>query len=96
VPLSAALSKVALPLGEDLRGGALVTTVRAESADGHRVAFSAAEIDPALGGTEACVAFEIGGKPLPEAMGPFRLVVPSDRRGARWVRKLARLAVQSE
>ena len=46
-----------------------------------------------VGKTDALVAFERDGQPLPDDVGPFRLVVPSDARGGRWVRGLIELHV---
>jgi DMSO/TMAO reductase YedYZ molybdopterin-dependent catalytic subunit len=34
------------------------------------------------------VAFERDGQPLGAEIGPFRLVVPTDKRGGRWVRQV--------
>jgi hypothetical protein len=39
------------------------------------------------------VELQKDGEPLDEAIGPFRLVVPSDRRGARWIRQLVGASV---
>jgi len=41
----------------------------------------------------ALVAFERDGQPLGADIGPFRLVVPSDKRGGRWVRQLVSIKV---
>jgi DMSO/TMAO reductase YedYZ molybdopterin-dependent catalytic subunit len=67
--------------------------VRAEASDGYVVTFSLAELDPAVGATDAILAFEREGQPLGSDVGPFRLVVPSDKRAARWVRNLIKLTV---
>jgi DMSO/TMAO reductase YedYZ molybdopterin-dependent catalytic subunit len=34
------------------------------------------------------LAFERDGQPLGADIGPFRLVVPTDKRGGRWVRQV--------
>jgi len=65
--------------------------VIAEATDGYRVVFSLAELDPQFGNTAVLVANEIDGHPLPEHDGPLRLVVPGDKRQARWVRMLRSL-----
>lgn len=66
---------------------------RAEGRDGYRVAFSLVEVDMSIASSEVFVVFERDGKPLPSDLGPIRLVVPTDKRGARWVRQLASLTV---
>lgn len=82
-----------LPAGEALRGPALTTLIVAEAADGYRVAFSLAEVDPKLGNRSVLVANACDGKPLVEADGPLRLVVPGEVRAARSVRQLKALRV---
>jgi len=93
VPLTDLLSLVAAPLGEALRGKALAASVLVEAADGYRVVFSLAELDPGIRDTQAFLAFERDGKPLGADVGPCRLVVPTDKRGARWVRQVVKLSV---
>jgi hypothetical protein len=93
VALSAVLALVDAPFGDALRGRALGTSLRVEAADGYQVVFSLAEIDPSLGSTDALLAFERDGKPLGADLGPFRIVVPTDKRGARWVRQVVKLSV---
>jgi hypothetical protein len=93
VPLSKILAVVDVPFGTLLKGPALAATVRAEARDGYRVAFSLVELDANIACSEVFVAFQRDGKPLPPATGPFRLIVPTDRRGARSIRQLARVTL---
>jgi DMSO/TMAO reductase YedYZ molybdopterin-dependent catalytic subunit len=67
--------------------------VRAEARDGYRVAFSLVELDSTIASSEVFIAFQRDGKPLPAEMGPFRLIVPTDKRGARWIRQLSRITL---
>ncbi len=82
-----------LPKGEALRGPALTTLIVAEAADGYRVAFTLAELDTRLGNHPVLVANRCDGKPLTDADGPLRLVVPGESRAARSVRQLRQLRV---
>jgi molybdopterin-dependent oxidoreductase-like protein protein len=75
VRLSDLLIKAGVPLGDSLRGRPLALFVVAHASDGYAVVYSLAELDPAM-----------NGKPLDQKQGPFRVVVPSDRRPARWIR----------
>jgi hypothetical protein len=93
VALNELLALVGAPQGEHLRGGALATYVVVEARDDYRVVFSAAELDPGVRDTQVFLAFEKDGEPLGDEVGPFRLVVPSDRRAARWVRQVLRVTV---
>ena len=93
VPLISVLALVATPVGESLRGGALALHVRAEASDGYVAVFSLAELDAGFGTTEALLAYQRDGQPLAGPVGPFRLVVPTDKRGGRWVRGLVKVRV---
>jgi hypothetical protein len=93
VALPELLARAGAPQGDALRGPALASYVLFEARDGYRVVFSLAELDPGIRDTDACLAFLKDGAPLGEDVGPFRLVVPGDHRGARWVRQLSRATV---
>lgn len=82
-----------LPAGEALRGPALLTVLRAEAADGYRVAFTLAEIDRKLGNHAVLIADRCDGAALTAADGPLRLVVPGEARAARSVRQLRAVMV---
>lgn len=94
-PLARVLGLVGAPFGEQLKGDAFAGYVLVEARDGYRVVFSLIELDTKTAGTEAFVAFEKDGQPLPNGMGPIRLIVPTDRRGARWVREVTRISVST-
>lgn len=87
------LDLVSAPAGHDLRGPRLMLGVVAEAADGYRVLFSLAELDPGFGAATAIVALSQDGQPLPAAEGPLRLVIAGDDHYSRWVRQLVRLRV---
>jgi hypothetical protein len=87
------LRRAGAPVGRDLSGNAVATYVRASAKDGYQVVFSLAELDPAFTPNDIIVADTIGGKPLFDYQGPFRIVAPHDKRGARSIRMLQRLEV---
>ena len=93
VLLSALLKKAGVPTGPQLRGAAMATYVVAEGADGYRVTFSIAELDSDFQNSEVIVADTLNGAPLDQKVGPLRLVVPHDKRPARWVRTLRSIRV---
>jgi DMSO/TMAO reductase YedYZ molybdopterin-dependent catalytic subunit len=93
VALQEILHKAGVPQGEALRGPAMATYVLAEAADGYRVVFSLAELDPGIIDSEVMVADTMDGAPLRDKLGPFRLVAPHEKRPARWVRMLKSLTV---
>ena len=52
------------------------------------VAFTLAELDPAVGARRVLLADALDGNPLGAEQGPWRLVVPDDKRPARWARQV--------
>src|SRR5262245_11790604 len=53
------------PQGHDLRGPNLLLAILAEAADGYKVAYMLADIDPQFGARTAIVALTQNGRPLP-------------------------------
>lgn len=94
VRLSELLEKAGVPLGDKLKGSALATYVVARAADGYAVVYSVAELDPAMNGNEIIVADAMNGKPLSQRQGPFEVIVPTDKRPARWIRMVDEFEVQ--
>jgi hypothetical protein len=64
-----------------------------EAADGYRVLFALPEIDPAFTDKRVVLAFLKDGKPLDAKEGPYRIVVPDEKRMARWVRQVTTLKI---
>jgi hypothetical protein len=93
VAISEVLKKAGVRLGEALRGGALASYVLASASDGYQVLFSMAELDPAMTDQQFLLADKADGKPLFGENGSFRLVIPTDKRGARSVRMLTKLEI---
>ena len=93
VPLREILKGAGVPLGKDLRGKVLASYVLAKAHDGYLVVFSLGEMDEAFGNESIIVADKRDTKPLFGYQGPFRLVCPNDKAGARSVRMLETLEV---
>lgn len=93
VPLEELFRRAGVPQGSRLRGPAMATSVMAEAADGYRVVFSLAELDSDFLDSDVIVADTLDGAPLGTNEGPLKLVVPHDKRPARWVRMLKSLTV---
>jgi hypothetical protein len=94
VPLAALLAKVHAPLGENLRGKALNNYVIATASDGYSVVLSLGEIDLSFHGGQIVIADARDGQPLTTS-GPYQLIVPEDKRPARWVRNLVTISMES-
>jgi len=91
VPLREVLARAGAPFGKELRGKALATYVLAKAHDGYQVLFGLAELDASFANETILVADKRDGKPLFGYQGPFRLVCPNDKAGARSVRMLETL-----
>lgn len=91
--LASVAAKIGAPAGKHIRGNALATGIVARARDGYAVLFSIGELDAMLGAGKAIVATRCGGKAIPAADGPFRLVVPGEQRAARSVRQLREIKV---
>lgn len=91
VALRDVLLKAGAPLGGHLRSKALASYVLAKAHDGYEVLFALGELDPAFANEQIIVADKRDGKPLFGYQGPFRLVCPNDKAGARSVRMLETL-----
>jgi hypothetical protein len=95
VLLSDVLSKAEVPTGEKLRGKSLLLYAVVEASDGYRVLFALAELDPALSEKRVYLVTKRDGKPLSEEEGPFRIVVPDEKRAARWVRQVTAITIKT-
>jgi DMSO/TMAO reductase YedYZ molybdopterin-dependent catalytic subunit len=95
VALAAILKQAGVPQGGQIRGKVMSTYVLAQGADGYQVLFSLPELDADFQDSEVLVADTMGGKPINDKLGPLRLVVPHDKRPARWVRMLTGIKVVS-
>jgi hypothetical protein len=93
VCLSDVLMKAGVPLGPDKRGATLAGYVIASATDGYQVVFSLGELDPGITHGQYLLADKANGQPLFGESGAFRLVIPTDKRGARSLRMLTALQV---
>jgi hypothetical protein len=94
VLLADLLAKVPTPTGERYHKTAASHYLVAEARDGYRAVFSWAELDPSFLDKAVYVATQRDGKPLPETDGPLELIVPGEKRNARWVRQLSLLRIE--
>ncbi len=93
VPLRALLTRAGVPEGGDIRGPLMRTVVVVKALDGYSALFALPELDDAFTDRVTVLADQVDGRPLPPEEGPFRIVVPGEKRGARWVRQVACLRV---
>jgi DMSO/TMAO reductase YedYZ molybdopterin-dependent catalytic subunit len=94
VPALELLKLVAAPLGHELRGQQMSLYVLAEGADGYKVVYALPEFDPDFTDGLILIADRKNGEALPPKEGSLRVVVPWEKRQARWVRQLTVLRVR--
>ncbi len=95
VPLSEILKRAGEPSGEALRGRLLSRYVLVTAHDGYRAVFSLPELDPAFTDARVLVADRVDGKPMAAPEGPLRIIVPPEKRPARWVRMVEKIEILS-
>src|SRR5581483_6418557 len=92
-PLVEILRLTGVKLGEQLRGKELTSYILVKAADGYQVVFALAELDPGFTDRVIFLADQRDGKPLSAQEGPWRIIVPEEKRQARWVRQVLSLTV---
>jgi hypothetical protein len=93
ISVKALLEKAGVGFGESLRGKRLTSCLLVEAADGYRIVIALPELDPAFTDRQIVLAFLRNGKPLDEKEGPYRIVIPDEKRMARWVRQVTTLRI---
>jgi hypothetical protein len=92
VPLKALLERGGVGFGE-MKGKKLASCLLVEAADGYEVVIALPEIDRAFTDRQFVLAFLKDGKPLDDKEGPYRIVIPDEKRMARWVRQVTALKI---
>jgi DMSO/TMAO reductase YedYZ molybdopterin-dependent catalytic subunit len=87
------LKQAGAPLDKQLMGKALASYVLAEAHDGYQVVYTLTELDPSFTDKKIIVADTVNGKPLFQYQGPFRIVVPGEKKAARSLRMLDKITV---
>jgi DMSO/TMAO reductase YedYZ molybdopterin-dependent catalytic subunit len=80
--------------GEQLRGKELALFLVVGAADGYRAVFALPELDHAFTDRIIILADRRDENPLAEKEGQLRIVVPDEKREARWVRQVVSLTLR--
>jgi hypothetical protein len=91
--LKSVLERGGVGFGQVMKGKQLASCLLVEAADGYRVVIALPEIDEAFNDKQFVLAFLKDGKPLDEKEGPYRIVIPDEKRMARWVRQVTALKI---
>ncbi|WP_018620894.1 molybdopterin-dependent oxidoreductase [Spirosoma luteum] len=88
------LKQAGTPLGGELRGKNLRKFVLVKGADEYEVLFALPELDPDFATQTILLADAVDGAPLVPGAGPYRVVVPEEKRPTRWVRNVKSIEVR--
>ncbi|SEV95448.1 Oxidoreductase molybdopterin binding domain-containing protein [Chitinophaga sp. YR573] len=94
VPLSDILRQAGVTLGAELRGENMAKYLLVKSGDGYKVLFSLPELDSTFTNRVIILADKMDGNPLPANKGPFRVIVPGEKKPARWIWEVTTMIVQ--
>lgn len=92
-PLVEILRLAGAKLGEQLRGREMTTYLLVKAADDYQVVFALAELDPGFTDRIILLADRRDGKSLSPKEGRLRIIVPGEKRQARWVRQVTTLTI---
>jgi len=94
VELREILSRAGVKFGEEMRGKTVANYVLIQAADKYEAVFALAELDPAFSARLILLADSADGKPLADSNGPLQIIVPDEKRHARWVRQVVAIVVK--
>lgn len=81
------------PAGKAIHGPVLAQAVLATAADGYRAVYALPEIDPDFAPQPILLANRRDGQLLDAAHGPYQVIVPGEKKPARWVRQVTAFEV---
>ena len=88
------LKLAGVKFGKEAKGSHLNSFLVVEAADDYRVVFAMSELEADLTDKVILLADTRDGKPLSKAEGNLRLVVPDEKKQARWVRQVVVLKIK--
>jgi len=94
VALVDVLQLAGVKFGDGLRGKSLALYLVVEAADGYQAVFALPELDPAYTDKVVLLSDTRDGKKMDDKEGPLRIVVPGEKRQARWVRQVTVLTIK--
>ena len=93
VTLKSVLEKAGVTFGKSMKGKRLTNCLLVEAADGYRAVIALPELDPGFTDKQTVLAFWRDGRPLGAKEGPYRIVIPDEKRMAQWVRRVTTLKI---
>ena len=94
VAVSEILQQAGVTMGPQLRGENMSKYLLVRSGEGYEVLFSLPERDTTFSSRVIVLASQVDGAPLPGGKGPFRIVVPGEKKPARWIWEVTSMTVR--
>jgi DMSO/TMAO reductase YedYZ molybdopterin-dependent catalytic subunit len=94
VSLADIFKEAGVTSGRQLRGENLAKYVLVTCADNYQVVFSLAELDSSFTDRVVILADQMEGKPLAPGVGPFRIIVPGEKKPARNCFQVTAIAIK--
>ena len=94
IPLIELLKLAGATVGGDLKGRNLTKFVVVKAADNYEVVFALPELDPDFATRTVLLADRVDGETLASGVGPYRVVVPGEKKPARWVRNVTSIEIR--
>lgn len=91
VTIADLLTKAGIILGDTAKRKTIVSCLVVTAADNYKAIYALPEVDPLFANRTIIVADRADKKPLPEDVGPFQIIVPGEKKHARWVRQVTAL-----
>lgn len=94
VPIAELLTRAGAPLGKELRGSKMKFYLVVKADDGYEAVFALPELDPGFTDQLVLLADRRDGHALAPQEGAFRIIIPGEKRHARWMRQVTTLEVE--
>jgi hypothetical protein len=93
VTIANLLTKAGVILGDSAKHKTVNSYIIVTAADNYKAIYALPEIDPLFANRAIILADRADKKPLPSEDGPFQIIVPGEKKHARWVRQVTGIQV---
>ncbi|MFD1258615.1 molybdopterin-dependent oxidoreductase [Mucilaginibacter terrae] len=93
VPLTDILAKAGVMMGDSAKKKTIMTYIVVTAADNYKAIYTLPEIDLLFANRTIILADRTDKKPLPSESGPFQIIVPGEKKHARWMRQVTSIHV---
>ena len=94
--LNAVLTQAGLQLGTAIRGKRLAEYAVVSARDGYSAVFALPELEPMFTDRTVFLCYAREGSALTGEEGPLRVVIPAEKRPARWGRQVSTILIKKD